>query len=100
MIIALTLYHEGDKIYINLAHIIGWIEVNDNVTDDEGNPQQIPYTKIELDDNSYIDVSETPEEIVDMIRGETDYMATLFGYRFFNVRCDLEGALEDALKKR
>lgn len=70
MVIALTLYHEGDKIYFNLAHIIGWIEVNDNVTDDEGNPQQIPYTKVELDDNSYVDVSETPEEIADMIRRE------------------------------
>lgn len=68
MTIVLTSYHYGSKMYFNWAHIIDWFESYDNVTDDEGNPQRIPYTKVELDNGESFDASETPEEIADMIR--------------------------------
>ena len=79
MVIALTSYHYGSKMYFIVTHIIDWFEEYDNVTDDEGNPQQIPYTKVELDDGETFDASETPEEIADMIRSEIADTAMLFG---------------------
>jgi uncharacterized protein YlzI (FlbEa/FlbD family) len=79
MVIALTSYREGDKVYINPIHIVSWSIGYETEVDDEGKMQRIPYSFVDTVNGSAYTVSESPEEIADIIRSEIADLAMLFG---------------------